>query len=80
VHSSAKETDIKKTLEFRTAARRDPRKLRRSHRSRPPGGDKEANWLPAPASGPFNVTVRIYWPTDAVLNGTYNLPPVGKVQ
>jgi hypothetical protein len=45
-----------------------------------PGADKEANWLPAPASGPFNLTVRIYWPTDAVLNGTYNLPPVKRVQ
>ncbi len=43
-----------------------------------PGADKEANWLPAPASGPFNLTVRIYWPTDAVLDGTYKLPPVTK--
>ena len=45
-----------------------------------PGADKEANWLPAPASGPFNLTVRIYWPTEAVLDGTYKLPPVRKVQ
>jgi hypothetical protein len=45
-----------------------------------PGADKEANWLPAPASGPFNLTVRIYWPTAAVLDGTYKLPPVRKVQ
>jgi hypothetical protein len=44
-----------------------------------PGADKEANWLPAPASGPFNLTVRIYWPTDAVLSGSYKLPPVRKV-
>ena len=41
-----------------------------------PGEEKESNWLPAPPSGPFNLTVRIYWPTDAVLDGTYKLPPV----
>jgi hypothetical protein len=27
-----------------------------------PGADKEANWLPAPASGTFSLTVRDYWP------------------
>jgi hypothetical protein len=41
-----------------------------------PGAEKESNWLPAPASGPFNLTTRIFWPTDAVLDGTYKLPPV----
>jgi hypothetical protein len=46
----------------------------------PPGADKEANWLPTPPSGPFNMTVRIFWPKDAVLDGTYALPPVKKVQ
>jgi hypothetical protein len=45
-----------------------------------PGPDREVNWLPAPASGPFNLTVRIYWPTPGVLDGTYKLPPVKKVQ
>ena len=45
-----------------------------------PGADKEANWLPSPASGPFNLTVRGYWPTEAVLDGTYKLPPVRRVQ
>jgi hypothetical protein len=45
-----------------------------------PGPGKEANWLPAPASGPFNVTVRIYWPTQAVLDGSFKLPPIKKVQ
>jgi hypothetical protein len=45
-----------------------------------PGADKEANWLPAPANGPFNLTVRDYWPTEAVLDGTYKLPGVRKVQ
>src|SRR5262249_16260168 len=41
-----------------------------------PGADKEANWLPAPSSGQFNLTVRIFWPTEAGLDGTYKLPPV----
>ncbi|MCJ7797643.1 MAG: DUF1214 domain-containing protein, partial [Thermoleophilia bacterium] len=45
-----------------------------------PGADKEVNWLPSPASGPFNITVRIYWPTQAVLDGSYKLPPVKRVQ
>ena len=45
----------------------------------PPGEKKESNWLPAPATGPFSLTVRIYWPTDAVLDGIYTLPPVTKV-
>jgi hypothetical protein len=44
-----------------------------------PGAEKEPNWLPAPASGPFNLTARIYWPTDAVLDSAYKLPPVRKV-
>ena len=43
-----------------------------------PPAREESNWLPAPASGPFSLTVRIYWPTDAVLDGTYKLPPVRK--
>jgi hypothetical protein len=44
-----------------------------------PGADKEANWLPTPASGPFNLTVRNYWPKTAVLTGAYKLPPVRRV-
>ncbi len=45
-----------------------------------PGADKEANWLPAPASGPFNLTIRGFWPKEAMLDGSYKLPPVKKVQ
>lgn len=45
-----------------------------------PGARREANWLPAPASAPFNLTVRDYWPKETVLDGTYKLPPVRKVQ
>jgi len=46
----------------------------------PPSADKKANWLPVPASGPFNLTVRNYWPKESVLDGTYKLPGVRKVQ
>ncbi len=46
--------------------------------SNSPGADKEANWLPAPPSGQFNLTVRDYWPTQSVLDNTYKLPPVKK--
>lgn len=45
-----------------------------------PGADKGSNWLPAPPSGPFNLTVRNYWPQDAALDGTYKLPPVKPVR
>jgi hypothetical protein len=45
-----------------------------------PGAGKETNWLPAPANGPFNLTVRDYWPKKVVLEGTYKLPPVKKAQ
>jgi len=45
-----------------------------------PAADKEANWLPAPASGPFNLTVRDYWPKETVLDGTYKVPPIKKVK
>ncbi len=41
-----------------------------------PGADKGANWLPAPASGPFNLTVRNYWPKEAMLDGTWRPPKV----
>jgi hypothetical protein len=44
-----------------------------------PGAAREANWLPAPAKGPFNLTVRDYGPHETVLDGTYKLPPVRKV-
>jgi hypothetical protein len=35
-----------------------------------PGGDEEANWLPAP-KGPFQVVLRLYWPKPDALNGTW---------
>ncbi len=42
-----------------------------------PGKDKEANWLPAPASGALGVTMRLYAPFESVLNGDW-VPPVIK--
>ena len=39
-----------------------------------PGKDKEPNWLPAPASGPFTMNMRLYWPKSEVLYGNW-MPP-----
>jgi len=44
-----------------------------------PGPDKEANWLPCPPSGPFNLTIRVYQPKKEILDGAYKLPAVKKV-
>jgi hypothetical protein len=38
-----------------------------------PGTGMEANRLPAP-QGPFTLMMRIYWPEEQVLNGTW-IPP-----
>jgi hypothetical protein len=45
-----------------------------------PGSHKESNWLPTPPSGMFNLTIRSYQPKQAILDGTYELPPVTKVK
>jgi hypothetical protein len=45
-----------------------------------PGKEKEANWLPTPLSGPFNITIRNYWPKKEALDGTYKVPPIKKVE
>ncbi len=44
-----------------------------------PGPDKESNWLPTPP-GQFNLTLRNYFPKEAAWDGTYQVPPVKKVQ
>lgn len=41
-----------------------------------PGPDKESNWLPVPASGPFNLVTRIFWPKEAALNGSWTMPGI----
>ena len=42
-----------------------------------PGGDKDANWLPAPA-GDFNLSLRLYWPSEEILKGKWVPPAVTK--
>jgi hypothetical protein len=43
-----------------------------------PGGDEQANWLPAPA-GPFFVAMRLYWPKPDALDGRWQAPPLVQV-
>jgi hypothetical protein len=43
-----------------------------------PGKNLEANWLPAP-SGPFLAVMRLYWPMEEALNGTWKAPPLQRV-
>jgi hypothetical protein len=43
----------------------------------PPG--HESNWLPSPASGRFEVTLRLYGPKPHALDGSYEYPPIVRV-
>ena len=43
-----------------------------------PGADKESNWLPAP-EGPFWLVLRTYGPGQAILDKTWQVPPVKQV-
>ena len=44
-----------------------------------PGGERTANWLPAPAKGPFAMSLRAYLPQDELLDGRFRLPPIKAV-
>jgi hypothetical protein len=44
-----------------------------------PGPDKESNWLPAP-KGPFLTFMRLYWPKEEAMEGTWKQPPLTKVR
>jgi hypothetical protein len=46
-----------------------------------PGGDKDSNWLAAPA-GKFILMMRLYWPsesTPSILDGSWTIPAVTMV-
>ena len=43
-----------------------------------PGADKQANWLPAP-DGEFILMLRLYWPKDEAVDGTWAPPPVRRI-
>jgi DNA sulfur modification protein DndE len=44
-----------------------------------PGKKKEANWLPAGKEG-FSLTMRLYWPKDSFMNGSWKVPGVRKIK
>lgn len=45
-----------------------------------PGADKEANWLPSPATGGENLTMRIYAPKREALDGRWAPPAVRRAK
>jgi hypothetical protein len=47
--------------------------------SESPGAYKEGNWLPAP-DGIFGMALRLYWPKEAVLDGSWSPPTLMKVK
>jgi hypothetical protein len=44
-----------------------------------PGKAKVANWLPAP-KGPFVTIMRLYWPKEAAMDGSWKRPPLNLVK
>lgn len=44
-----------------------------------PGDDKESNWLPSPSTGVLGVTMRLYAPKAAALDGRWNPPAIKRV-
>jgi hypothetical protein len=45
-------------------------------RHKAPSREKQSNWLPAPAEGPFMLNMRLYWPKSTALDGNWAPPPV----
>ena len=45
----------------------------------PTDPDQKTNWLPAP-DGPIYMVMRLYWPKDEALNGTWKPPAVTKAK
>lgn len=46
-----------------------------------PENMSDTNWLPAPQAGEdFQLTMRVYWPQDDILNGVWTPPPVTQIK
>ena len=45
----------------------------------PTDPDQKANWLPAP-DGPIYMVMRLYWPKDAALNGSWSPPAIKRAE
>ena len=45
-----------------------------------PGADRESNWLPSPMEGRLNLTLRLYWPKQEVLDRSWQTPTVERVE
>ena len=41
-----------------------------------PGQDKESNWLPSPASGPYLIVLRTYLPGPGIVDRSWSPPGV----
>ncbi|HEY0986505.1 MAG TPA: DUF1214 domain-containing protein, partial [Kofleriaceae bacterium] len=41
-----------------------------------PGPAHRASWLPTPANKPFELSLRAYWPDDALLDGRWTPPAI----
>ena len=71
-------------LDRYTLSARDPLKLNSDGsldlciQQHPPGLDRESNWLPAP-EGRFVLMLRFYWPKQPLINGSWKIPPVKRV-
>jgi hypothetical protein len=44
-----------------------------------PGADKESNWLPAP-NGLIYMVMRLYWPKQEAVNGSWKPPVISRVE
>ena len=45
-----------------------------------PAKEEESNWLPAPVKGKVGITMRLYGPKDAVLDGAWKPPYLEEVK
>jgi len=44
-----------------------------------PGTEKESNWLPSTTTGTFTLSMRLYWGSESIVDRTWEIPAVMKV-